>query len=537
MSNNALEKQSFTSYPESDEVLRILIVDDEENVRGIIKEVLTEVGHEVTEASSAEEALDLFTKNLYPLVITDIRMGEMSGLDLTRKINNIREETLIIVITSYASTDSAVMALREGVFDYLKKPFDDLDQITEVVYKAIEKIRAIQHKKVIIDNLQDKNQKLSTIIDDNKAKSNYFASMSHELRTPLNIILGFSELLDEAMKPIGDQEISKDIRAIQQAGHHLLTLINEILDLSKIDAGQMQLHIDTFSLDDFIKEMIELTRPFVNQNKCNISVKLAGRLGDVETDMTKLRQILFNLLSNAAKFTNQGTIEIYAHREKIGDKHWINIAVKDSGIGMTPDQLNRIFDPFVQADSSTTPKYGGTGLGLAITKRYCEMLGGEIKALSNPGKGSMFTVRIPAIYSENIIYENHEQVADANPQQQLSKSTADLDQPIQNTQTILIINSDPTICSLAKKYLDKEGFTVRTTSNGEKGLLLAKEIKPAIITLDIMLPDMDGWTVLKQIKNDPELKKIPVAMLTMLEQGELGFALASDEFLRCKIDS
>jgi PAS domain S-box-containing protein len=231
----------------------------------------------------------------------------------------------------------------------------------------------------------------------NRAKSQFLAHMSHELRTPLNAIIGYSEMVEEEVEEIGHAELAPDLRKIRSAGRHLLTLINDILDLSKIEAGKLELLVEAFDVRDMVHEVATTVAPLAQKNANRLDLRCAEGLGEMRSDLVKVRQTLLNLLSNACKFTERGTITLTADRERNnGGGDWLVFRVGDSGIGMTPEQMGRLFEAFSQADASTSRKYGGTGLGLAITRRFCQMMGGDVQVASDPGKGSTFTVRLPA---------------------------------------------------------------------------------------------------------------------------------------------
>jgi hypothetical protein len=229
-----------------------------------------------------------------------------------------------------------------------------------------------------------------------KAKSQFLAHMSHELRTPLNAIIGYSEMVEEEVGEIGHAELAPDLQKIRSAGRHLLTLINDILDLSKIEAGKLELLVETFDVADMVRDVATTVAPLAQKNANRLDLRCAGDLGEMRSDVVKVRQTLLNLLSNACKFTERGTITLTADREGNGAGDWLVFRVGDSGIGMTPEQMARLFEAFSQADATTSRKYGGTGLGLAITRRFCQMMGGDVQVASDPGKGSTFTVRLPA---------------------------------------------------------------------------------------------------------------------------------------------
>jgi signal transduction histidine kinase len=230
----------------------------------------------------------------------------------------------------------------------------------------------------------------------NRAKSAFLASMSHELRTPLNAIIGYSEMVQEEAADLGQEDLTPDLQKIQAAGKHLLALINDILDLSKIEAGKMNLSLETFDVALMIQDAATTIQPLVEKNHNTLAISCADDLGTMRADLTKVRQSLFNLLSNACKFTAQGTITLAVSRETVAGTVWVTFRVADTGIGMPPEQMEKLFQVFVQADASTTRQYGGTGLGLAITRRFCQMMGGDISVESALGQGSTFTIRLPA---------------------------------------------------------------------------------------------------------------------------------------------
>ncbi len=228
----------------------------------------------------------------------------------------------------------------------------------------------------------------------NRAKSTFLANMSHELRTPLNAIIGYSEMLEEEAEELGEEAFVSDLKKIHGAGNHLLALINDVLDLSKIEAGKMDLFLEDFDVTETFQEIVTTVKPLIDKNNNKLEVRVAEDVGAMRADLTKVRQALFNQLSNAAKFTEQGVISIEVERESTAGREWIQFCVKDNGVGMNGEQLAKIFDAFAQADASTTRQYGGTGLGLAITRKFCEMMGGEINAESEAGAGSTFTIRV-----------------------------------------------------------------------------------------------------------------------------------------------
>jgi signal transduction histidine kinase/DNA-binding response OmpR family regulator len=363
----------------------------------------------------------------------------------------------------------------------------------------------------------------------NRAKSEFLANMSHELRTPLNAIIGYSELLQEVAEE--DQpNLVPDLKKIQGAGKQLLGLINDILDLSKVEAGKMQLYLDRFEIEDLIEEVASTVQPLVQKNSNRLVIDCPEKLGAMQADRHKTRQILFNLLSNAGKFTKQGTIKLDVTRQSVGGESWIQFRVCDTGIGMTKEQTQKLFQAFSQADASTTRKYGGTGLGLAISRSLCQIMGGDIRVESSLGIGSTFTLRLPA---EAAVDPAAPVVLEEQPDAFVSEAAEAPDK----LNKVLVIDDDPEAREVITRFLAKEGFSPVSASTGKQGLQLAKELRPAAITLDALMPGMDGWTVLAALKADPETAEIPVVMLSILDNQDLGFALGAADYLTKPIDS
>ena len=351
-----------------------------------------------------------------------------------------------------------------------------------------------------------------------RAKSAFLANMSHELRTPMNAILGYSEMLMEDAEDQGQEDSIPDLQKIHTAGKHLLGLINEILDLSKIEAGKMELFLESFDVAGMIHDVAGTLKPLVEKNANQLQVHLAPDLGAMQADLTKVRQSLFNLLSNASKFTQNGTITLDAAPVVRDGAGWIAFRVVDTGIGMTPEQIDKLFQPFVQADASTSRKYGGTGLGMTITQHFTKVMGGEISVASEPGAGTTFTVLLPTEVK-------------TEPLAPVPQTEGGGPKFLAGVNTVLVIEDDPGARDLLTRFLTKEGYRVETAAGGEAGLRLARELHPDVITLDVMMPGMDGWAVLSELKADPELADIPVVMLTIVDNKNLGYALGASDYL------
>ncbi len=362
----------------------------------------------------------------------------------------------------------------------------------------------------------------------NLAKSQFLANMSHELRTPLNAVIMYSELLQEEAEDRNVKEFIPDLEKIRSGGKHLLALVNGVLDLSKIEAGKMELFLETFDIASMVNDVAATLEPLVSKNANTLQTELTPDLGEMYADVTKVRQILFNLLSNASKFTEHGTLQINVRRalDETGVSQ-LFFRVTDSGIGMTPEQLAKLFQPFTQADASTTRKFGGTGLGLTISRRFCEMMGGEVSVTSEPGKGSIFSVRLPARVIAPI--SNESPAADAIAPTVPLNGNPDI-------TTVLVIDDDAAVQDIMTRSFVADGVRGVGAMDGEEGLRLAKQLHPDLIFLDVLMPKMDGWAVLTRLKADPSTSDIPVVMLTITSNQEMGYMLGASEYLTKPID-
>jgi signal transduction histidine kinase/CheY-like chemotaxis protein len=346
----------------------------------------------------------------------------------------------------------------------------------------------------------------------NTAKSQFLANMSHELRTPLNAILGYSEMLEENSQELGQDECVQDLQKIHSAGRHLLDLINDVLDLSKIEAGKMDLFFESFDLNDLLDEILCTVQPLFEKKFNIFSVGFDDELGDMYSDVTKLRQILLNLISNAAKFTENGHIRFEVKRD--GD--WLTFCIIDNGIGMTFEQQKKLFQPFTQADSSMTRRYGGTGLGLAITKQFTEMIGGTIWAESEFGVGTTFVLSLPV---------------QAEPITQEIKGEDVEEEVLKGDGIILVIDDNTNVCELLRTELAQLGYAVAVASDGKNGMELAYKLHPDAVLLDVNMPNQDGWEVLSRFKTHLELTHIPVIMVSLNIDKQKGSVLGATDCL------
>jgi len=413
---------------------------------------------------------------------------------------------LLVPLMRFNEVMGALVVRRKAPGEFSKNTIDLLRTF------AAQSVLAIQNAR-LFQEIEEKSRQLELA---SQHKSQFVASMSHELRTPLNAIIGLTEMMVTNGARFGTEKAAEPLKRVHRAGQHLLGLINQVLDLSKIEAGKLELNPESVSLAPLIDEVIGTARQLAQQNKNNLVVEAQEKLGALTVDPMRLRQILLNLLSNACKFTTQGEVKLRVRKVADG-RNWVEFAVADTGIGMTAEQQAKLFEEFTQADSSTARRYGGTGLGLAITRKLARMMGGDVTVASEPGKGSVFTVRLPA---------------GPNP---VAKAATNGSRPPSN-DCVLVVDDDATARELIAEQLKAEGFSVVTAAGGLEGLKLAKDLRPIAITLDVMMPDLDGWSVLAALRQDADLAEIPVIMITILDEHRRGVALGAAGYLTKPID-
>lgn len=522
----------------------ILVVDDDEITRLYISRQLQRQNYQVTVATNGQDALKLLQSQPFDLVLLDVVMPELGGGQVLEqlKANPLLQSIPVIMISAMDDPGSAIHCIEKGAEDYLAKP------LNAVLLKA--RINACVERKLLRDQEQAYLQQLkaekSQAEAANRAKSAFFANMSHELRTPLNAIIGYSEILQEDLEAEEHAEFLPDLEKIQMSGKHLLGIIDSILDLAKIDSGKMDLYLENCDIQALVNKVVDEVQAIVAANANTLQVIYAENLGTIHTDISKLRQILWNLLSNAAKFTEHGTITLKVWKDESGRmKHedkdqfrssslllnasLILFQVTDTGIGISADQQDRIFQVFTQVDDSSTRKYGGTGLGLALSHQFCQMLGGTIALESEVNQGSTFTLRLPtnlALEKRRSPEKSPEKSPERNeatrhseePNPSLSQANNHISNNHINSPAnshpnlVLAIDDNRTVRDRLVQTLNQEGYRVVTTWYGGEGLRLARELHPNLIILDMLMPEMDSWAVLSTLKNDPVLAKIPVIM-------------------------
>jgi signal transduction histidine kinase len=370
---------------------RILVVDDEPDVELLITQQFRRQirAGEFTFSfvRDGEQALAVLQKDSgFDLMLLDINMPVMDGLTLLGRLSELEAQVRAIIVSAYGDMPNIRTAMNRGAFDFVLKPIDmaDLEATIRKAVGEIAKLREIERRRLAAERARSN-------------LSHFLANTSHELRTPLNAIIGLTDMMVGNAARFGTEKALEPLRRVLGAGRHLLALINDILDLSKIEAGRMELNLENFLLAPVIEDVAKTIEPMATKNGNRLVIDCPTDLGKIHADQTLVRQSLLNLASNANKFTEKGSVTIAAHRRQENGRDWITLAVTDTGIGMTPEQIGKLFQEFSQASSSTASKYGGTGLGLVISRRFCQMMGGDITVESEVGRGSTFTVRLPRI--------------------------------------------------------------------------------------------------------------------------------------------
>jgi signal transduction histidine kinase/CheY-like chemotaxis protein len=544
---------------------RVMLLNARTLLAGSHGELLVLAMEDVTERRRAEaelEAIETYAQDIVdtvrkPLLILDpalrVRSANRAFYE-TFHVSAGETENRLIYELGNAQWD--IPALRtllediipaESVFNDFELEHDFPSIGRRVMLLNARKLQAGQHGELLVLGLEDVTERRCAEEETakareaaesaNKTKSLFLANMSHELRTPLNAILGYSEMLMEEAEEMELASFGADLEKIGSAGRHLLALINDILDLSKIEAGKMELFLEDFGVAELIAEVASTIRPLVEANANTLHLRVAEDLGKMHADQMKVRQGLYNLLSNAVKFTQDGQVTVTALRETMDEREWMVFRVADTGIGLSADQIVRLFQDFTQADTSTTRRFGGTGLGLALTRRFCQMMGGDVTVHSVPGEGSVFTIKLPVVVRDAAPEPENDTASGAAsapsgaaPTTAQDGADADAMAELAGTGCVLVIDDDPVQRELMQRFLAREGFVVRAAAGGREGLRLARQIHPVAITLDVMMPEMDGWSVLRELKADAALREIPVVMLTMVDDPERGFALGAADY-------
>jgi len=476
---------------------KIMVVDDELGFRDLVSRVFQD-DYEVVTAANGEEAVQKAGARDIDVVVSDMTMPKLGGLDMLKALKEIDPKIEVILATGYATLESAVESMKRGAYDYITKPFD-IEELARLVARALDKRRL--------------NQQVDELKEINRFKSEFLANMSHELRTPMNAILGYTSLhLDRLYGEVTPKQ-ENALQRVEVAGKNLLHLINSILDLSKITAGRMPVYPEEFLLKDVTDEVISMMDCLAKAKQLKLEVCVPEGLS-VWSDKTKLKQILINLVNNAIKFTTSGGISIEADRSP--EQQRINIRVRDTGIGIKTEDLASLFQEFKQLDASSTRAYGGTGLGLVISRKFAQLMGGDIGVESAVGSGSTFTITLPL---------------ESDRQAQCAENIFQPAAAVPRGKVFLAIDDDPEVLTLLRDSLQGSGYEFAGALSAEEGIAMARELKPFAITLDIMMPHKDGWSALQIMKNDPELRTIPVIILSIMDNKTLGYALGVTDYI------
>jgi len=481
--------------------VQILVMDDEQGIRELLAFELGSRGYAVTAVSNGEEGIQRVKEAHYDLVISDVKMPKMDGLKALEILKKDSPQTEVIMSTGFGSIDMAVESIKKGAYDFITKPYDINDLVSKVE-KALEKKRM--------------SSEITSLKELNRMKSEFLANMSHELRTPMNAIIGYSSLMLDKIYGELTAKQEQGLRRISANSNNLLQLINNILDISKLSAGKMPLYLEDCSLNEVVLDVVEMMEALAREKNITLIFEKSPEVR-MSTDKTRVKQILINLIGNAVKFTAKGGVAVSLEPAASGG---IDLVVTDTGIGMREENLKIIFEEFRQADASTTREYGGTGLGLAIVKKLAGLLGGEVSVKSSPGNGSRFSVHLPVKEPAGVLEAGVTGLRDGA----IEKDPA-------AQKLVLSIDDDPEVLRLLRDNLLGTGFKVVGAQNGDEGIALAKQLKPFAITLDILMPHRDGWSVLQALKSDPGTQSIPVIIVSIIENKTLGYSLGVSDYL------
>jgi signal transduction histidine kinase len=507
------------SEPESEVRPLLLAIDDDPDNRAFLTKAVSKQGFEVVTAPNARDARRQLDSRRPALIFLDVQMPEESGLTLLPQMLRDFPDAVVVMMTAYGSEQVAAEALRGGADDYIAKPID-LQRLRELLERNLDKQRLRAERQGLVSRLKDSNRYLMRqhaalrqadeeilqvnrqLEKSNRYKSEFLANMSHELRTPLNAILGFSEILLDATMNLTGGERTEFLRNIHSSGQHLLGLINDILDLAKVEAGKMELHPEPLQPLEALHEVTSILEPMARQQ--GLALITAGSAEPVQADRSKFKQVLYNLLSNAVKFTpppGKITIVIKDTPEQLV------VSVHDTGIGMKPEDLPKLFREFEQIDGSYTRRYQGTGLGLALCRRFVEMHGGRIWAESQFGAGSTFTFTIP---------REPRPVTEPVVAVPAPAGLDTMDLPL-----ALVVEDDPTSSQRMTAEIQGVGFRVAHAMDGEEAVRKAMEILPDLVVMETVLPKRDGWQVLAELRGRAVTADVPVLVCSVTRNDEL----------------
>jgi signal transduction histidine kinase/uncharacterized protein (DUF302 family) len=507
--------------PELEERPILLAIDDDPDNRAFLTKAVGKQGFDVVTAPNATQARRQLDSRRPALIFLDVQMPEESGLALLPQMLRDYPESVVVMMTAYGSEQVAAEALRGGADDYIAKPID-LQRLRALLERNLDKQRLRAERQSLVARLKDSNRYLMRqhaalrradeeilqinrqLEQSNRYKSEFLANMSHELRTPLNAVLGFSEILLDATMNLTSGERTEFLRNIHSSGQHLLGLINDILDLAKIEAGKMELHAEEMPVAEALQEVTSILEPMARQQGLQLTVVGLASGGVIQADRSKFKQVLYNLLSNAVKFTpppGQITVTVKDSPEQL------TVSVHDTGIGMKEEDLPKLFREFEQIDGSYTRRYQGTGLGLALCRRFVEMHGGRIWAESHFGKGSTFTFTIP---------RDARPGPAAEPSVEEAQTVESMELPL-----VLVVEDDPASSQRLTAEIQGVGFRVAHAVDGNEAIRKAMEILPDLIVIETVLPVKDGWQVLTELRARAATADVPVLVCSVTKNQQL----------------
>ncbi|MEA2668729.1 MAG: hypothetical protein QOJ33_1663, partial [Chloroflexota bacterium] len=507
--------------PELEERPILVAIDDDPDNRAFLTKAVAKQGFEVVTAPNATQARRQLDGRRPALIFLDVQMPEESGLALLPQMLRDYPESVVVMMTAYGSEQVAAEALRGGADDYIAKPID-LQRLRALLERNLDKQRLRAERQSLVARLKDSNRYLMRqhaalrradeeilqinrqLEQSNRYKSEFLANMSHELRTPLNAVLGFSEILLDATMNLTSGERTEFLRNIHSSGQHLLGLINDILDLAKIEAGKMELHAEEMPVAEALQEVTSILEPMARQQGLQLIMAGLADVGVIKADRSKFKQVLYNLLSNAVKFTpppGQITVTVKDSPEQL------TVSVHDTGIGMKEEDLPKLFREFEQIDGSYTRRYQGTGLGLALCRRFVEMHGGRIWAESHFGKGSTFTFTIP---------RDARLATATEPSADEAQTVESMELPL-----VLVVEDDPASSQRLTAEIQGVGFRVAHAVDGNEAVRKAMEILPDLIVIETVLPVKDGWQVLTELRARAATADVPVLVCSVTKNQQL----------------
>jgi signal transduction histidine kinase len=517
---------------------KILIVDDEPALIEAYARILASANHEIFRAETGEEALEACRAHRPDLVLLDSILPGIQGLEVCKRIKGdleLSRSSVILISGRRVSPDEQAEGLESGADGYLTKPIERRTLLAHVraLLRITEAERALreseERQRQLVEDLMQANRRLEEY---NRLKAELVANMSHELRTPLTAIIGFVQLVQmtEAGKPMPPAYATAFERILRN-GRHLLALIDDVLDVAKIEAGRLKINREPFDLGDVVQSAFRELQSLARQKGIDYRLSIPGPFPFAFSDPLRVRQVVVNLLSNAIKFTHQGWIE--AELVPWGEGMF-RFVVRDTGVGIDQGSMSIIFERFRQVDGSMSRIAGGAGLGLSIVRQIVELLGGTIEVESRVGEGSTFTVTLPLVAPEPVDGSPEEMSAAAGhgglPSREHA-TAAPADPDVEARPLVLIVEDDPDAAALLSETVAAAGFRSRVAPSGSVGLELARQLHPAAITLDVMMPGMDGWRVLQSLKGNPDTSDIPVIVCSIVDNQPLGFRLGASAYL------